>query len=218
MYKKSFKNYNTKSNSSFRPFNKTGYKGTGVRRPFVKRENTFGFNKDGMITAPEVVVIDIDGNNLGIVDTRNAIEKANEEGYSLVEVSPTAKPPVCKVVDWDKFRYDKQKKQSTTSKPIEQKILWVGVNSGIGDINIKVKRALEFFEKKHPVKIEIRAKRGRVTNDMFTTAMQKILDGIGSHGKVDAPPKFEGNRRYSVAFLPTTNKKEVDTDQQSEES
>lgn len=217
MYKKSFKNYNTKSNSSFRPFSKSNFT-RGPRKPFVKRENTFGYNKDSMITAPEVVVIDIDGNNLGIVNTRTAIENANDEGYALVEVSPNAKPPVCKVVDWDKFRYDKQKKQSTSSKPIEQKILWIGVNSGVGDINVKINRALEFFEKKHPVKIEVRAKRGRVTNDMFTATMQKIIAGIGANGKVDAPPKFEGNRRYSVSFLPNTSKKDIEQSEITSES
>ncbi len=177
-----------------------------VRRPYVKIENTFGYKKNEMITAQTVNVIDTEGNNLGNMAIAEAIKLAREYEYDLVEVAPNAVPPVCKIVDWEKFRYDLQKKKQQPKSSTEMKGMWFGVNVGVGDLNHKVERILEFIKDKHPVKIEVRAKGGRQVQNIFQIVMTKILTRLGDEIRLDTEPKFEGAKKYTVIVYPQIKK------------
>lgn len=190
------------SSSYKRPYN-PNY----VRRPYVKTENTFGYKKNEMIQAANVKVIDTEGENLGEMTLTAAIALARENDYDLVEIVPNSNPPVCKIVEWEKFRYEIQKKRKQPKTNIEMKGMWFGVNVGDGDLNHKVERILEFISEKHPVKIEIRAKGGRQVPGIFQIVMNKILAILGDKVRVDGTPKFEGGRRFSVVVHPQTGKK-----------
>lgn len=202
MYYQKKKNYTSNTSNYRKPYN-PNY----VRRPFVKVENTYGYNKNEMITAQTVNVIDYDGNNIGEMSTSEAIALAKEYEYDLVEVSPNAKPPVCKIVEWEKFRYELQKKKQQPKSSIEMKGMWFGVNVGEGDLKHKVNRVLEFVAEKHPVKIEIRAKGGRQVANIFQIVMKKILDLLGTEVRLDSEPKFEGPRKYTCIVYPQISKK-----------
>jgi len=202
MYYQKKKFYSTNSNNYKKPYN-PNY----VRKPFVKVENTYGYNKNAMITSPTVIVIDIEGKNLGEMNIADAIALAKEYEYDLVEVSPNAKPPVCKIVEWEKFRYELQKKKQQPKTNVEIKGMWFGVNVGEGDLKHKVDRILEFIHDKHPVKIEVRAKGGRQVPNIFQTVMKKILDSLENHIRLDSEPKFEGAKKYTCIVYPKLNKK-----------
>ena len=188
-------NFKRPFNSSSRPpFFKT-------RQPYVKVENTYGFNRNEFIKAVEVNVIDPNGVNLGLMPTEVAIQRARDEfDLDLVEVAPNAKPPVCKITDWSKFRYEQSKKHNQTSKSIDMKGMWFSPVIGEGDLNHKVERILEFVSKKHPVKVEVRFK-GRMKRDQVIITMNKVMELLKEHVKVEASPKFEG-RSYSTIVYP----------------
>lgn len=202
MYKSnnSFSN-NFKQNSNYKGNNYNPNYKPRFNKPFKARENTYGFNRNEYILATEVRVIDSDGENLGILSTDEARRIATEQELDLVEISANAKPPVCRIVSWDKFRYEVKKKQSEQKQhTTETKVLWIGINSSSGHLDQKIERAIEFTEKRMPVKVEIRAKGGRIPQGKFQEMMDKILEKLKDNVKIDQPPKFEGNRRYTVIF------------------
>jgi translation initiation factor IF-3 len=130
-----------------------------------------------------------------------ALAKAKEAELDLVEVAPNAKPPVAKIISWSKFKYDQSKKRrESKNKAIEQKEMWFNVHIDKGDMEHKLKRVREFLEKKHPVKLTVRAK-GRTNRDNMKTLMDSIISAFGEEVLVDAPPKFEG-RNYAVYVKP----------------
>lgn len=172
---------------------------TGVRKPFVKRENTYGYKKNEMIFAQEILLIDEEGKNVGVTKLADAMQRAQELELDLVEIAPNSKPPVCRIVSWDKFRYEAKKKQGEKKQhSVETKVLWIGINSSSGHLEEKCDRALEFVNKRMPVKIEVRAKGGRIPQGMFFEVMKKILAKLQDNVKIDQQPKFEGARRYSI--------------------
>lgn len=154
------------------------------------------------------MVIDDEGENLGEMDTKKAIEIAQERELDLIEVSPNANPPVAKIMSWSKFKYDLgKKKKESKSKSIEQKEMWFKVFIDKGDLEHKLKRVNEFLGKKHPVKLTIRAK-GRVKRENMTELMTRILEMLGEEVVYDSIPKFEG-RNYAIIVRPNKVKKET---------
>ncbi|PKP64002.1 MAG: translation initiation factor IF-3, partial [Alphaproteobacteria bacterium HGW-Alphaproteobacteria-9] len=118
---------------------------------------------DTMINVPKVRVIDDEGENLGVMFTREAIEQANEKGLNLVEVSPNADPPVCKYLDVGKFRYEAQKKANLarkTQKTQDIKEVKMRPNIDTHDYDVKMRNVTKFIENGDKVKITLRF-RGR---------------------------------------------------------
>jgi translation initiation factor IF-3 len=151
----------------------------------------------------EVRLIDADGTQLGIVQGRDAQRIADEKRLDLVKISPTAKPPVCKIMDYSKFKFDQSKKEKEARKKqrtIEIKELRLSPNIDTHDVDVKVKKAIEFLESGDKVKITIRF-RGRELgrSDMGYSIMHDFADKVSHIGSVEKPPKMEA--RVMAMFL-----------------
>ena len=128
---------------------------------FQRRTKDKGPKSNNRITAPEVQVIGSDGDNIGILNTNEAISMAKGQGLDLIEISPNAKPPVCKIIDMGKFKYDAQKKANVAKK--KQKIILLKEIkmrpvTETHDYDFKVKNAKKFIGKGDKVKFTIRFK------------------------------------------------------------
>lgn len=123
----------------------------------------------------------------------------------MVEVSPQANPPVAKILEWSKFKYQLEKKmKESKSKRVDQKEMWFKAYIDTGDLKHKVKKVTEFLAKKHPVKLTIRAK-GRTDRSNMETLINKILVELeGYIEEVVDKPKFEG-RNLSIIVRPIKN-------------
>lgn len=126
---------------------------------------------------------------------------------NLVEVSPNADPPVAKILDWSKFKYQLEKKsKESKSKRVDQKEMWFKAFIDTGDLGHKVKKVKEFLKKKHPVKLTIKAK-GRVAPGQMQDLMKNILAELEGMVEYDFIPKREGrNMSLIVRPIKHTNK------------
>ena len=119
---------------------------------------------NNQIRDPQIQVIDYDGKQLGVMPTHEALRLANERGFDLVEVGPTAKPPIAKIIDYGKYMYQKEKRERSgkTSKSSAQEIkaVRVGFRTGAHDLGIRAGQVDKFLQKGHRVKIELTL-RGR---------------------------------------------------------
>ena len=144
----------------------------------------------------EVRLIGADGEQLGIVSSREAQRIADEAGLDLVKIAPTAKPPVCKVIDYGKYRYEQARKEKDAKKKqktIELKEIRLSPNIEANDLNTKVNNARKFIEKGNKVKITLRF-RGREMAHMNSS--KHILDdfaqALADIAVVEKAPKVEG--------------------------
>jgi translation initiation factor IF-3 len=148
------------------------------------------------IRAREVRVIGADGAQLGVMDTRKALELASSLQLDLAEVSPTANPPVCKILDYGKFKYE-QKKKAKVSKKNQVIILLKEVQfrpqTDVHDIDFKTKHILRFLAEGNKVKVSVRF-RGREAShsELGHVLLRQIVDTVGASGIVELSPKMEG--------------------------
>jgi len=155
-----------------------------------------------MIQVPKVRVIDDEGENLGVMYTREAIEQANEKGLNLVEVSPNADPPVCKFLDVGKYRYEAQKKANLarkTQKTQDIKEVKMRPNIDTHDYDVKMRNVQKFIEHGDKVKITLRF-RGRemAHQHLGMDLLKRVQDDIAEVAKVEAFPRLEGRQMLMV--------------------
>jgi hypothetical protein len=155
------------------------------------------------IRAKEVRLVSENGEQLGIVSINEALNKANEAGVDLVLIAPTAKPPVCKIIDYGKYRYElirRDKEAKKKQKVIEVKEVRLSPNIDTNDLNTKISSARKFLEKGNKVKVTLRF-RGREMARMFKS--KYILDDFAETLKdvatIDKPSKAEG--KSLIMFL-----------------
>lgn len=134
-----------------------------MRRSYHKQkpkpQKTFKANE--MIRYPEVDLIDADGNKLGVMATAKALELAKEAELDLVEVNPKAEPPICKIMDYGQFKYEKDKKaqkQKASNKKTDTKTIRLSVRIGDHDFNVRQNQAKNFLKKGHKLQLELRLK------------------------------------------------------------
>jgi translation initiation factor IF-3 len=169
---------------------------------FQRRTKDKGPRSNNRISSPEVQVIGSDGNNLGILNTNEAISIAKEQGLDLIEISPNAKPPVCKIIDMGKYKYDAQKKANIAKK--KQKIVLLKEIkmrpvTETHDYEFKVKNAKKFIGKGDKVKFTIRFKGRELQHShLGRELMDKIKVDMQDIGKVELPPKFDGKQMIMV--------------------
>jgi translation initiation factor IF-3 len=169
---------------------------------FQRRTKDRGPKSNNRITAPEVQVIGSDGDNIGIVNTNEAISMAKEQGLDLIEIAPNAKPPVCKIIDMGKFKYDAQKKANVAKK--KQKIVLLKEIkmrpvTETHDYDFKVKNAKKFIGKGDKVKFTIRFKGRELQHShLGRELMNKIKVDMEDIGKVELHPKFDGKQMIMV--------------------
>ena len=153
--------------------------------------------KNEEITAKEVRVVGSAGEMLGIMPTREAVLKAKSEGLDLLEVSPNVEPPVCKILDFGKYRYDVKKKEADAKHKqhkVEQKEIKMTPNIGEHDYQTKFKRIKEFLTDGHRVSVIIQLKgRERGTPEKAKEFVQKIEADLGEIASVVVPASFGGN-------------------------
>jgi len=169
---------------------------------FQRRTRPRGPKINDRIRALEVQVISSDGKNLGTLAIREAIEMAKQEDLDLIEISPNAKPPVCKIIDNGKYRYDLQKKANKAKKKqkiINLKEIKLRPVTEIHDYNFKIKNAQKFLEKGDKVKFTVKF-RGREMQHthLGNKLMERIINDTMKVGKVESHPKFEGKQLIMI--------------------
>jgi len=165
---------------------------------FQKRTKSRGPKANDRIRSLEVQVISSDGQNLGTLSTKEAIDIAKQEGLDLIEISPNAKPPVCKIIDIGKYKYDLQKKANKAKKKqriISLKEIKLRPVTETHDYNFKIKNAQKFLTKGDKVKftVQFRGREMQHTN-LGYELMKRIINDITGVGKVEISPKFEGRQ------------------------
>lgn len=153
----------------------------------------------------EVRLISENGEMLGIMSSEAALEIAEEHGYDLVKVAPDAKPPVCKIMDYGKFRYEQQKKvkeNKQKQRVVEIKEIRMSPSIGDNDLNIKVRIALRFLDGGDRVKVSVRF-RGRemAHTDLGEILLNTFADRCAEAATLDKAPKLEG-RNMSIFLSP----------------
>jgi translation initiation factor IF-3 len=165
---------------------------------FQKRTKPRGPKANDRIRSQEVQVIGSDGKNLGTLNTQEAIKIAKEEGLDLIEISPNAKPPVCKIIDIGKYKYDLQKKANKAKKKqkiINLKEIKFRPTTEIHDYKFKIKNAQKFLTKGDKVKFTVQFKgREMQHTKLGYDLMNRIINDTSPMGKVEVRPKFEGRQ------------------------
>ncbi len=151
----------------------------------------------------EVRLIDETGQQVGIVSAKEAQKLGDEKKLDLVKIAPTAKPPVCRIMDYGKYRFDQAKKEKEARKKqkvIEVKELRLSPSIDTHDVEVKVKKAIQFLKDGNKVKISIRF-RGREIGHSKTSIviLDNFADAVAEYGVVDKPAKMEG--KSMVMFL-----------------
>ena len=151
----------------------------------------------------EVRVIGDGGEQLGVMSSRDAQRLADEKNLDLVKIAPTATPPVCRIMDYGKYRFEQAKREKEARKNqhiVEIKEVRLGLNTDIGDFNTKVKHAIRFLQEGTKVKVSIRF-RGRELGhpEIGHEAMKKFAEACAEFASVERPSKMEG--RHMLMFL-----------------
>ena len=165
---------------------------------FQRRTKPKGPRINDRIRALEVQVISSDKQNLGTFSLKEAVEMAKQDGLDLIEISPNANPPVCKITDIGKYKYDLQKKANKAKrkqKIINLKEIKLRPVTEIHDYNFKIKNAQKFLEKGDKVKFTVKFKgREMQHTHLGKQLMDRIISDTSTLGKVEVPPKFEGRQ------------------------
>ena len=169
---------------------------------FQRRSKPQGPKANERIRALDVQVIGSDGGNLGAMPLNKAIELAKQEELDLIEISPNANPPVCKIMDMGKFKYDAQKKANLAKKKqkiIALKEIKMRPVTETHDYEFKVKNAKKFIAKGDKVKFTIRFKGRELQHShLGNELMTKIKEDMKEIGKVELHPKFDGKQMIMV--------------------
>ncbi|MBP3616149.1 MAG: translation initiation factor IF-3 [Alphaproteobacteria bacterium] len=167
------------------------------------KNNSLSLNVNEKIRAREVRLINQNGDNVGIVSLMEALDMARDAGLDLLEISPQANPPVCKIMDYGKWKYEESKKQSEAKKAqkvVETKELKIRPNIDVHDFQVKIKAAERFIEDGNKVKFTVRFKGREITNqDSGIQLLNRVKAELGDKMKVDKEPMMEG--RQMVMFV-----------------
>ena len=169
---------------------------------FQRRSKPKGPRANERIRALDVQVIGSDGGNLGAMPLNKAIELAKQEDLDLIEISPNANPPVCKIMDMGKYKYDLQKKANQAKKKqkiVSLKEIKLRPGTETHDYEFKVKNAKKFIAKGDKVKFTIRFKGRELQHShLGNELMTKIKEDMKDIGKVELHPKFDGKQMIMV--------------------
>ncbi|GAA0397274.1 translation initiation factor IF-3 [Cocleimonas flava] len=151
---------------------------------------------------PQVRLIDKDGENVGVVKTTEAMEKAAVDSLDLVEIVPTAEPPVCRIMDYGKFKFSQSKQKGANKKKQKKtqvKEIKMRPGTDIGDYNIKLKKLTEFLQEGDKTKVTIRF-RGRemAHRELGMEMLKRVEKDLEEYGSVEQFPKMEGRQMIMV--------------------
>ncbi|KOR32900.1 translation initiation factor IF-3 [Achromatium sp. WMS3] len=157
---------------------------------------------NGEITVPQVRLIDVNGDNVGVVSISEALEAAQQAEVDLVEISPTADPPVCRIMDFGKFLFEKKKQQSLAKKKQKQvQIKEIKFRPGTdeGDYKIKVRSLHKFLEEGDKTKITMRFRgREHAHRELGLELLKRVEQDLADIGQVESNPVMEGRQMIMV--------------------
>ncbi|MAZ76082.1 MAG: translation initiation factor IF-3 [Micavibrio sp.] len=173
-----------------------------AKPPFRPSRKDNGPRINHNIVADEIRVVGAEGEMLGVMSVGQGIAAAEEAGLDLVEVSPNAKPPVCKVLDFGKYKYEQQKKASEArkkQKTVDVKEVKMRPNIEDHDYGVKLRNAQRFIKAENKVKVTLRF-RGRemAHKDIAADLLKRFVDDLSDIAKVDLEPKMEGRQMIMV--------------------
>lgn len=158
------------------------------------------------IRAPEIRLIGAEGENIGVITPEKALELAEQAGLDLVEISPNAVPPVCKIMDFGKFKYETQKKESEARKKqhvIEIKEIKFRPNTDTNDYDVKMRSVFKFLEGGDKVKVTLRFRGREMAHlELGRKLLERVADDVTEHGKIESIPRLEG-RQMVMMINPT---------------
>jgi len=154
------------------------------------------------IRVPRVLLIDQNGEKQGVMPTSAALEAAEEAGLDLVEIVPTADPPVCKILDYGKFRFEEQKKKAAARKKqkvVELKEIKLRPNIDIHDYDVKAKAMHRFFEEGDKVKVTMRFRGREMAHpELGMKLLMKVKADFEPIAKVEYEPRMEGRQMIMI--------------------
>jgi len=169
---------------------------------FFKTKKESGPRTNEKITASEVRVISSSGKQLGIISIREALNHAEDEGYDLVEVSPEANPPVCKIIDYGKLKYREQKSKKEAKKKqktIEVKEIKLRPGIDKHDYQVKLKALSKFIGGGNKVKVSMRFRGREIEHqNLGMDLLKRLTEEVAEYAKVEVLPKFEGKQIMMV--------------------
>ncbi|KNG92504.1 translation initiation factor IF-3 [Pseudaestuariivita atlantica] len=174
------------------------------------------------IRAPEIRLIGAEGENVGVVTPSRAMELAEQAGLDLVEISPNASPPVCKIMDFGKFKYEQQKRESEArkkQKTIEIKEVKFRPNTDTHDYDVKMRNVYKFLENGDKVKITMRF-RGRemAHQNLGRDLLERVAEDTKELGRVENFPKMEGRQMIMlIGPLPAGTKPKPKAEPEAEQ-
>ena len=147
------------------------------------------------IRVSPIRVIGADGTQLGIISTDDALTKAREASLDLVEVAPNERPPVCKIMDFGKYKYDKKKRTNQHGHNTKTKEIRLRPKTGEHDIGFKVKRAITFLQHKDKVQVSVLFRGREMAHiEEGRKVMLGVIEELADYGKVETPPQQHGRR------------------------
>ncbi|NKW71582.1 translation initiation factor IF-3 [Rhodobacteraceae bacterium R_SAG10] len=150
------------------------------------------------IRADEIRLIGAEGENVGVVSPARGMELADDAGLDLVEISPNAAPPVCKIMDFGKFKYETQKRESEARKKqkiIEIKEVKFRPNTDVHDYDVKMRNVFKFLGNGDKVKVTMRFRGREMAHlELGRSLLERVADDIEEIGKIDSMPKMEGRQ------------------------
>ena len=150
---------------------------------------------NNQIRISPVRVIGPDGNQLGILPTEQALQQARDAGLDLVEVAPDVKPPVCRIMDYGKFKYEKSKKTGGHTHQTKTKEIRLRPKTGDHDVETKIRQAISFLKHKDKVQVSVVFRGREMTHiDEGRKVMESVIEELNEYGKVEQPPSQQGKR------------------------
>ncbi len=158
---------------------------------------------NNFIRVPEIRCIDENGEQIGVVNTRDALKRAQDLGLDLVEVSPTARPPVCRIMDYGKYKYEKDKKERLAKKhQTHTKLKEVKFHANVGDhdYETKLRQANDFLQEGHRIKFSLYFRgRENAHHDIGFTLFERVAGDISEHGVVEQQARMMGRSLIMLA-------------------
>ncbi len=163
----------------------------------IDRSNQTRVNQQ--IRISPVRVIGADGTQLGVMPTDQAMQQARDIGLDLVEVAPTVKPPVCRIMDYGKYKYEKSKKLGGHTHQTKTKEIRLRPKTGDHDVETKVRQAIGFLKHKDKVQVSVLFRGREMAHiDEGRRVMQSVIEELGEYGKIEQPPQQQGRRMIAT--------------------
>jgi translation initiation factor IF-3 len=190
-----------------------------IKKHKRKQEQRKFYRTNERIYAQELRVLDSEGKQIGILSKYDALQKARELELDLVEVAPTAKPPVARIIDFKKFLYQEEKKkreEKKKAKVSETKEVRLGPFMSDHDLQVSIRRGREFLEDGDKVRLVLKFRGRQITHPEFGyETIKKVVQALGDISKLERDPRMEG--KQLVALISAERKKQHGTEEKNQE-